>query len=504
MAKTPRAPRATALTATALAVVGSVALTVAQPVAVLAATGSRVAAAAVPAVSTATPATGDAAGGTVVSLAGTGFKSIDPADLGSVLFGTTPADRIVVLSDTRLIAVSPPGTGNVVIKVVNGDGPSTGTSARFGYRMRLTAEFDNTPAKASGGTEIPIEVTGGSMGASAPAFAALKVTAKVGGVNASRVTWVDAGHLKIVAPPTTSARPATVQLFQEGYAGPESTGLVNYYPTVASVSSGSLAAEGGASLEIRGTGFLAVDPDDPAAVTIGGVPVTSFDVDSATLIFAEAPAGDVGTVSRVQVTTAGGTTPEAEAPAVTYRGPMAVESSGDQFLRAAGGAHVFAVTGGTLGETARDFTAAKVTVRLDGVTKLTPAYVDPTHFKVTLPALAAETADLMVFQDTLAGPKVTLPVAPVVTSLSATSSPLAGGGTVQIKVAGAGSATATDFAFGDNPATCRTTGVGATLTYVCTVPPAAEAGPVWVHFTSGNDVASRFTAAAAFSYTDLD
>ncbi|WP_189336363.1 IPT/TIG domain-containing protein [Actinoplanes ianthinogenes] len=503
MAKTNRARRATALTATALAVVSSVATSVAQPTVALAAVGSRVAAAAVPVVTVASPATGDAAGGTAVSIAGAGFKSINPANLNSVLFGTTPADRIVILSDTRLVAVSPPGTGNVVIKVVNPDGPSTGTSAKFGYRMRLVADFADTPAKASGGTEITAEVSGGSMGASASAFAALKVTAKVGGVAASRVTWVDASHIKITTPATTKALPATVQLFQDGYAGPESTGTVAYYPTVASVSAGSLAAEGGASIEIKGTGFLAVDPDDPAAVTIGGVPVTSFDVDSATLIYAEAPAGEVGTVSKVQVTTPGGTTPEAEAPAVAYRGPMAVDTSGDQFVRASGGIHVFAVTGGTLGDTARDFAAAKIAVRL-GATKLTPTYVDATHLKVTLPAMTTETADLVVLQDTLVGPKVTLPVAPVVLSLSAVTSPLAGGGTVQIKVAGAGSGAATDFTFGDNPADCRTTGSGTGLTYVCTVPEAAQAGPTWVRFTSGTGTASRFTGTAAFSYTDLD
>jgi hypothetical protein len=503
MAKTNRAHRATAITATALAVVGGVAVTVAPPVAAFAATGTARAVAAVPVVSSLSPTTGDAGGGTAVSVAGSGFKTIDPGNPNAVMFGSTPADRIVILSDTRLIAVSPPGTGTVVVRVTGGDGASASTSARFGFRTRLGAEFVDAPARSSGGTDVIVEVTGGTVGASSSAFTALRITAKVGGVAATRVAWVDETHVKVTTPATTRALPVSLQLIQDGYAGPESTAKVAYYPTVSAVSPSSVPADEPITVEITGTGFLAVDEDDPGAVTLGGVPVTSFDVQSATEIIADLPADAAGTSGVLQVTTPGGSTPEAEAPTVIHRGPLAVDESGQPFLRASGGVHVLSVTGDTLSANAREFAAARISVRL-GTTKLTPAYVDPTHFKITVPAQPGESAELMIQQDMLAGPVVTVPIAPVVTSMSVAGAPLAGGGTVQIKVAGAGSTSATDFLFGGNPAECTTTGVGASLTYVCTVPAASEVGPVWVSFTSGTGATSRFTAAATFSYTDID
>lgn len=75
---------------------------------------------AAPTITSLSPVTGPAAGGTLVALTGTGFT-------GAMLvgFGTTQASSIAVLSDTSLVAVSPPGTGNVNVTVVNPGGIST-------------------------------------------------------------------------------------------------------------------------------------------------------------------------------------------------------------------------------------------------------------------------------------------------------------------------------------------------------------------------------------------
>jgi hypothetical protein len=62
-------------------------------------------------------------------MTGTGFT-------GALLvgFGSTQASSISVLSDTSLVAVSPPGTGNVNVTVVTPGGISTvATAAQFGY-----------------------------------------------------------------------------------------------------------------------------------------------------------------------------------------------------------------------------------------------------------------------------------------------------------------------------------------------------------------------------------
>jgi hypothetical protein len=84
---------------------------------------------ATPSVTTISPTTGPAAGGTLVALTGTGFT-------GALMvgFGSTAASSISVLSDTSLVAVSPAGSGNVNVTVVAPSGVSTaGPAAQFGY-----------------------------------------------------------------------------------------------------------------------------------------------------------------------------------------------------------------------------------------------------------------------------------------------------------------------------------------------------------------------------------
>jgi hypothetical protein len=84
---------------------------------------------ATPTVTSLSPVTGSAAGGTLVALTGTGFT-------GALLvgFGATQASSIAVLSDTSLVAVSPPGTGNVNVTVIAPTGISTiAPAAQFAY-----------------------------------------------------------------------------------------------------------------------------------------------------------------------------------------------------------------------------------------------------------------------------------------------------------------------------------------------------------------------------------
>jgi hypothetical protein len=84
---------------------------------------------ATPTVTSISPVTGPAAGGTLVAMTGTGFT-------GALLvgFGSTQAGSISVLSDTSLVAVSPPGTGNVNVTVVSPGGISVAApAAQFGY-----------------------------------------------------------------------------------------------------------------------------------------------------------------------------------------------------------------------------------------------------------------------------------------------------------------------------------------------------------------------------------
>ncbi|GAA4599821.1 hypothetical protein BJY16_003215 [Actinoplanes octamycinicus] len=366
--------------------------------------------------------------------------------------------------------------------------------------VTLTPGFTSgIAAKASGGTIIPVTVSGGTVGENPTAYSALRITAKVGGV-AATVAWVDATHLKVTAPATTRAVNATMQLFSKGVGGPESSAVVGYIPVVSTAAPAKISTDGGATVTVGGAGFLGVNADDPGAVTFGGTPVTSFTVDSASRITAVAPPGVNGTAP-VIVTGEGGSSEPAAKASVLYRAPLGVDLSGDPVVKASGGPLILTVTGGTLGESPAAFTAEAVTVKL-GTRTLAATYLDASRLKVTLPAVATATAPVTVVHDTIPGEPAEVTVVPVVTALSLKSDTIAGGATVTAKLAGVDVDTATDFAFGDNLADCSRVGTTLPVTVSCTVPASATAGPVWFHFTSGSGQASRFTAAAAFSYTD--
>ncbi len=77
-----------------------------------------------PAVTFISPDRGPSVGGTAVTVTGCNFT-----DTTSVMFGTKPAQRFLVNSDTSLTAVSPPGRGTVDIAVIGPGGRSQATSA---------------------------------------------------------------------------------------------------------------------------------------------------------------------------------------------------------------------------------------------------------------------------------------------------------------------------------------------------------------------------------------
>ncbi|AEV82598.1 Fibrocystin-L [Actinoplanes sp. SE50] len=364
----------------------------------------------------------------------------------------------------------------------------------------LGAEFtDRFPAKATGGAVIPVTVTGGTVGATPAAFGALHIAARIGGISAG-VAWVDETHLKITAPATGKATNATMQLFRKGAAGPMSGAVVAYYPGVVSVSPSKISSEGGALVTINGNGFLGIDPDTPGAVTFGDVPATAITVVSATRITAVAPEGANGPAT-VRVKSDGGTSEVSGGGKVNYRGALSVDTTDDPTAKASGGPLLLKIKGGTVGASAKEFTAERIVVRLDRKA-LTATWVDESHVKVVMPPRLTDTATLTVTHDDIPGDEATVSIAPVVTNLSAKTDTLAGGTKVLVRVAGADAGNATSFSFGDHPADCAKQGSGSSLSFQCTVPAATDPGPVPITFTSGTGKQSHFTAASVFNYTD--
>ncbi len=77
-----------------------------------------------PVVSSISPATGPAAGGTSVTLTGTGFTGATAAN-----FGTVAGTSLSVASDTSVLVTSPAGTGAVDVTIATPAGTSASSSA---------------------------------------------------------------------------------------------------------------------------------------------------------------------------------------------------------------------------------------------------------------------------------------------------------------------------------------------------------------------------------------
>jgi hypothetical protein len=110
---------------------------------------------AVPTVTGVVPNSGPTAGGTTVTITGTGFQCVT-----GVKFGTTPASTFTVVSPTQITATSPAGNvGTVDVTVTNCDGTSpTGTSDQFTYVA--TSGSSTVPTAPVAPLASPVQVTG--------------------------------------------------------------------------------------------------------------------------------------------------------------------------------------------------------------------------------------------------------------------------------------------------------------------------------------------------------
>ena len=245
---------------------------------------------AAPTVTAISPSTGPAAGGTVVTITGTGFVSG-----ARVNFGANAATEVTFNNSTSITATSPAGSGTVAVTVATSGGTSATSSAPdFVYGVSPTVTgISPSSGRAVGGTVVTISGIGFVSGATVN-FGANAATGVIFDSSTSMTATSPAGSGTVAVTVTTSGGTSpTSSLADFTY---------NAVPTVTAISPENGPAAGGTTVTITGTGFVS-----GATVDFGANRGTSATVSSSgDSITVGSPAGVAGTVY-VTVTTPGGT-----------------------------------------------------------------------------------------------------------------------------------------------------------------------------------------------------
>ena len=374
-----------------------------------------------PTISAVSPTSGPFAGGTAITITGTGFDAT-----ATVTVGGTLATGVTVVSATQINATTPAHAAGVadVIVTVNGQSSVTSPADQFTYvapppPAPTVTGVSPTSGPIAGGTAITI--TGTNFDASA--------TVTVGGTPATSVSVVSATQINATTPAHVAGTfdvivtvggqsSATSAADQFMYIAPPP-------PTVTGVSPTSGPTSGGTAITISGTNF-----DATATVTVGGAVATGVSFVSATQLSATTPAHVAGAAD-VVVTVGGQSSATSAADQFTYVAPPAPTVTGVSPTSGstAGGIAI------TISGTNFDTTA---TVTVGGTAATGVSFVNATQINATTPAHAAGIADVIV---TVAGqPSATSPSdqftyiapPPTVSAVSPSLGPTVGGTAITI------------------------------------------------------------------------
>ena len=299
-----------------------------------------------PGVTSVSPDAGPPAGGTAVTITGTGL-----AGATMVKFGKLAATSFTVVSGTEVTALAPAeaaGTVDITVTTPGGTTPTDPPDDQFTYDPVPTVT-KVTPASGSGGTSVTVTGTG-FTGATAVDF---------GTATATRFTVDSATKLTTTAPAGSGTVDVTVTT-PGGSSATTSADRFRYVtgPAVTSLSPNEGPAAGGNRVTITGTSLTGA-----SAVHFGATAASAFTVMSATEITVTAPAyrGSGPDPVDVTVTTPVGTSATVPADRYTYTGIPAVSGLAPATGLPSGGTQVTITGTGFAGATAVDFGATPAT-----------------------------------------------------------------------------------------------------------------------------------------------
>jgi hypothetical protein len=385
-----------------------------------------------PTVSSLSASSGSSAGGTALTITGTGFTGTQ-----SVYFGDTIVTDFSVASDTSLTVNSPPsdaGTVDVLVQGPNGIS-SPSSSTRFSFTAASApalSSLSTSTGSTPGGTVVSVSGSG-FTGANQVLFGEVAAQAFVNsGTQITALSPAQAAatvDVTVLTPTGTSAVSSADHFTYSAGSAPSVTSL--------SITSGSTG--GGTVVTILGSGFT-----DAVSVQFGTVPITDFNVLNDSSIVATSPAQAAGTVD-VRVTNNAGISSTSSADHFTYTAAAApaVSSITPTSGPATGGTTVTVVGSGFTGATDVTFggvDAVWFNVLSDNIIEaVTVGGSGTVDTVVTTPSGSSSTGSGDQFTFTTVS-------APSITSLSASSGSTAGG--LLLTITGSGFTTATDVYFG--------------------------------------------------------
>ncbi len=241
-----------------------------------------------PIVSSVSPGTGPASGGTPINITGSNFVAG-----AAVLVGGGAATNVGVSNATSITADTPTHVaGTVSVSVRNPDGQIGTLASSFVFVAAPTiSSVSPNSGPTAGGTSITITGT---------AFDPL-ATVSIGGISAGNVVVVSATSITAVTPAGSAGAASVSVLNPDGQTALLGGGF-SYFtpgppPTVTSVLPINGSQNGGTTVTITGTGF-----QSGATVLFGTNAATGVVVNSATSITAVTPAGTPGPAVAVRVT----------------------------------------------------------------------------------------------------------------------------------------------------------------------------------------------------------
>jgi len=370
------------------------------------------------------PTSGPAAGGTVVTVEGTGFVSGSTV----VYFGGVPATNVSCASSQQCDATTPAGAGSVgVTATVNGQFASG--SATYTYVALLTS-IDPTSGPEAGGTVVTLNGMGFDPGTTAVNFGANPAT---------NVTCASTTQCQATAPAGTGSVTVTMRS-----AGMQADGSATYSyvagppppPTLTSISPTSGPESGGTVVTVNGSGFVS----GTTVVNFGANPATNVTCGSSSQCQATAPQG----TGSVTVTATVGGVPATGSATYTYIPPPSLTSISPTSGPATGGT-VVAVNG-------TGFISGSTTVRFGSNLATDVSCASSTQCQATSPAGVGVVLVTVVVGAQQATGSVTYTYISSLTSISPSTGSASGG--TRVTITGTGFVPgSTEFFFGSSAAT---------------------------------------------------